>query len=351
MEIQQEGRDFPGTPGKQLGIRGASESESKGKLCKGITVHITPEPGLPEQHTNKVEQTVDLRAILQKLPDENSSSHSLTADCGSQRPTSEGINVEEAIRSALADVISTPITNLVMATITPLDGSGKNVAGEVQIDETSETWEVVFDPAKIPSAWVEKTVTHLMTPLATAAFGHVGLVIAIFIGNFAGELTHQVLDAGRDSARIHAAESSIELTGAFADARIGRLAESEPFSNYVSSLVGENIVAVFDKHTRSGSAVGRNAGWATGDLPTIKVVAAAYEVKTPQSRPDSVSHTGSTIVRIRPASFVVIECVPEKAVIKRWRLGVYEYLRLSDGTLLRRRIDGEQPRQWIKLTG
>ena len=265
-------------------------------------------------------------------------------------PVGEGLDLEDALRDALVNVVTVPITNVVMAGIMPLDSGSENVTAGEQINKVSGMFEAVVDPARIPSALVEKAVTHLLTPIAAAAFGPAGPIIAMFVGNFADELTHQVLDAGRDSAGIQFAESAIELTGAFADAQIGRLAESQPFSEYISGLVSQQIVAIVSGDADAGPSARHKAQSVPGQASAITAVVAVYEVDTLQSRSRPVSSAGSTTMQVRPALFAVLECIPAKSVVERWSWGLYEYLRLADGTLLRRRIGKDRPGRWTWVT-
>ena len=177
-------------------------------------------------------------------------------------PEPRGIDVPQAVRDALADVIAVPITNVVMVNLRSLGNGGKNGAAGERIDTISEGLQALVDPARILSGLVEKAVTHLAAPIAAATFGPIGPVIAIFAGNFAGELTHQALDSDRNVTGIQRAESAIQLTGAFADARIGRLAESESFRDYVSGVTGRQITAIISHD--SGAAPGRNGERVTG---------------------------------------------------------------------------------------
>jgi hypothetical protein len=264
-------------------------------------------------------------------------------------PEPPGIDVAEAVRDALADVIAVPITNLVMVNLRSLGDGGKNGAAGERIDTTSEGLQAIVDPARIPSVLVEKAVTHLIAPIAAATFGPIGPVIAIFAGNFAGELTHQALDADRNVTGIQRAEGAIQLTGAFANARIGRLAESESFRDYVSGVTGRQIAAIIGHD--SGAATGLNGERVTGRPPAITAVVAAYEVDIPGSRSRSTLSADSTTVRIRPASFAVLECIPGEAVFRQWRSGSHEFLRLTDGTVFKRRIGGARPDRWARVSG
>lgn len=328
-------------------VRGPEDSSGVKVTSRGGTKKIGP------GETSGEEDTV-LPSGTPSLPGyENWTPSPSARNGGTFRAKAAGRDVAKAAEKALADVVAVPITDVVMAGVMPLDGGGENLAAGVQIDKISGAMQEVVDPARIPSALVEKAVTHLLThlltPIAAAVFGPVGPVIAIFVGDFAGELTHQVLDAGRDSAGIQFAESAIELTGAFADARIGRLAESQPFSEYVSSLVGQQIVAIIDKDTSTPAS--HEAERATGRTPAITAIVAAFEVDIPPSRSGSDSSADSTTTRVRPASLAVLTCIPAAAVARQWKSGSHEYLRLTDGTLLRRRIDGDRPGRWIRVDG
>jgi hypothetical protein len=230
----------------------------------------------------------------------------------------------------------------------PFDGAGTKAATGEQIDKISEALQDVVDPAKIPSALVGKTLTHLLTPLATTAFGPIGPVITIFIGNFASDFTHQLLDAGLDPTWIEYAESAIELSGAFADARIGCLAESQPFHDYVSSLIGKQIAAVISRDV--STAAGHKTERITSNAPTIMAVVAAYEVDASLSRCGSAASVHSRTLCMRPISFAVLECIPAENVVKRRRKGPHEFLFLADGTCLHRRIDGARPSQWSRIS-
>ena len=229
----------------------------------------------------------------------------------------------------------------------PNEGGG-NAATREDIDTISQALAEFVDPAEIPSVLVEKTVTHLATA-AFAPLGPPGLVIAVFVGKLAGELTHQALDAGRNPAAIQRAESAIELADGFADARIGQLAESEPFREYVSGLLSRSIAAII--HEDNGVASAHRAERLSDRAPTIAAVVVAYEVETPAITSGSALSGDSTVVSVRPASFAVLECVPAEAVASRWRRGSYEFLRLVDGTLIKRRIDGGAFGPWSWVSG
>jgi hypothetical protein len=260
------------------------------------------------------------------------------------REGASGLDINEAASTALADLVATPITKLTMAGIGTLeDGGGNEAAGEL-VDHFSEALQNIVDPARIPAGLVEKTVTHLVSA-ATATLGPIGPVVAIFAGKFAGELTHQVLDADRDPAGIQSAENAIELADAFADARIGRLAESEPFADYLNDMLGKPIEAIVSED--ASAAASRKKERETGKGPAITAIIAAYEVRGPASESDSASPGDSTPVRLRPVSVAVLECIPAKAVVRRWRSDSYEYLLLSDGTVVKRFVFREHSGPWV----
>ena len=251
-------------------------------------------------------------------------------------------DVEEAARDALAEVIAEPITDLVMCGIRLLEPSG--VAAGDGIDKVSDVVTAIADPARIPAQVAEAVVSHLAAHLLGAAvFGPFGPVVAIYAGKFAGELTHQTLDGGKDTPRAQRAEravTTIEAAAAFTDAQIGRLAESAPFRDYVSDLTGKSIAAILpadDTVTRDISAEP-----ATGQARMVTAAVAAYEVRVPEDDPESVG--------VRPASLAILACILDQAVVGQWVSGMYQYLVLAGGTRIRRRIgrDGDPgPWTWV----
>jgi hypothetical protein len=257
------------------------------------------------------------------------------------------IDISEAVSSAFADLVATPITKLTMAGIGTLEADGGNEAAGELIDHFSEALQDIVDPARIPVGLVEKTVTHLVSA-ATAALGPIGPVVAIFVGKFAGELTHQVLDADRDPAGIESAENGIELANAFADARISQLAESEPFTEYLTNLLGKPIEAIVSEDASAASS--RKKEQKISRRPAITALIAAYEVSVPARESGSGSSDDSATIQLRPVSVAVLECIPDEAVVKRWRSGPHEYLRLSDGTVVKRlALPGRcGPWVWVK---
>jgi hypothetical protein len=259
-------------------------------------------------------------------------------------PTATGIDISEAASNALADLVAQPIIKLTTAGIRTLEGDGGNEAEGELVDHFSEALQDIVDPARIPAGLVEKTVTHLVSA-ATATLGPVGLVVAIFAGKFAGELTHQVLDADQDPAGIESAENAIELADAFADARIGRLAESKPFAEYLNDRLGKEIAAILSED--ASAAASRRQEREIDRRPAITAIIAAYEVRVPASKSGPESSDDSAAVRLRPVSIAALECIPDEAVVKRWRSGSYEYLRLSDGTLVRRFVSGDHRGPWV----
>lgn len=270
--------------------------------------------------------------------DEPSFCFHAVSDPGMPDVKAAGHDITEAAVVALAEVISVPITNVIMAGVMPLDGAGTNVAAGEQIDKTCEALQDIADWAKIPSALVGHAVTHFLMPVATAAFGPIGPVIAIFAGNFAGEITHQTLDAGLCSEGIQYAENASEVAGASADALIGRLAESQPFSDYISSLVGRQIGAIITKGMDATAS--HKTESATGKARTITAVVAVYEVNVPLDR--------SQTARVGLAAFGVLGCIPAETVVKRWKKGPHEFLLLANGICLQRRIDGIRPGGWSR---
>jgi hypothetical protein len=145
------------------------------------------------------------------------------------------------------------------------------------------------------------------------------------------------VDTGLDSARIQHAEDAIELVGTFADASIGRLAESQPFADYISDLVGTRIAAIID--TDGDAAANHESEPITSEARTIKAVVAVYEVEVSPNRFGAAATTYPRTVRVRPASLAVLECISAGTVVRRLREGPYEYLLLADGTALRGCID------------
>jgi len=264
-----------------------------------------------------------------------------------------GPDVTEAAIDAVAAVITVPITSAVMAGVTPLGGADINAVAGERVDNICEALQDIVDPARIPSALVSRAVTHLLAPLATASFGPIGPVIAIFAGNFAGEFTHQILDASLDCADIQQAESAIELAGVFTDTSIGRLAESQPFADYVSDLVGRQVAAIIDK--RVDPVACHESKPVTRKTGTITAVIAVYEVDASPSRSGSAASSELRTLRVRPASFAILKCIPADTVATQWQEGRYEFMLLADGTTLKRRIDGALSGRWsqvlLQLTG
>lgn len=222
------------------------------------------------------------------------------------RPKHASGGVAEAARDTVAQVIALPIAGLVMAVVRPLDGGGTDAAAQEGIDNLTEALEAAEDPARIPAAVVEEAVTHLLAHLATAAFGPAGPIVVIVVRTFVGELTHQALDSGRDNAEVQFAERGIELAGSFADARIGRLAESEPFDEFVSGLLAQGMAAIFGEPADPGAGE---------DDPAIKAPVAVDEA----------------------ATFVVQPAFTD------------EHLLLPDGTVVRHCIAGGLTGSWVRV--
>jgi hypothetical protein len=265
---------------------------------------------------------------------------------GELEPDATDIDIRGAASQALADLVATPITKVTTASIRTLEGDDGNEAAGELVDHYCEALQNIVDPARIPAGLVEKTVTHLFSA-ATATLGPIGPVVAIFAGKFAGELTRQVLDADRDPAGIESAENAIELTNAFADARVGRLAESEPFAEYLNDLLGKPVEAIVSED--SSAAASHKKEREIGRRPAITAIIVAYEVRVPANESGSGSSDDSATIRLRPVSVAVLDCIPTKAVVNRWRSGSYEYLRLSDGTVAKRFFRGHRgPWVWVK---
>ena len=262
-----------------------------------------------------------------------------------------GIDLGEAAGDAAATEIAEPIADLATRMAGLFNGNGDNAPSAECIDEITGVLQAIEDPARIPSLLIEEAVTHVtrhFTAIILGPFGPAGLVVAIFVGKFAGELTHQALDSGRNPAAIQGAESAIELAGALADARIDRLAESDPFRQYVSGLVSRPIAAIINRDdavsldAASGHTVERVPDRRP---PAVTAVIAAHRVRTPPAgaaRSPGDSRTAPSV------SFAVLECVPAEAVHSQWRHGSYEFLRLADGTVIKRRIGGLLPGQWVR---
>jgi hypothetical protein len=242
-------------------------------------------------------------------------------------------DVQDAARDALADVIAEPITDMaVLGARLVQPGIGNAVAG-AEIGNLSEVLMDAADPARLPAEVVEKVATHLTAHVLTPALGPVGLVVAIFAGKFAGELTHQLLGSGQEAPDHQDAVRAVEIVGTFADEDLGRLAESEPFRDYVSDLVGESIVAILPGGQQAPTTRDGQQAPATGEgkTPTITAVVAVYEVRSPED---------DEAVQVRPVSSAAWRCIPRKAVANRWRAGSYVYLTLTDGTRLEKAPNG-----------
>jgi hypothetical protein len=260
-----------------------------------------------------------------------------------------GLDAEEAFCDTLAEMVAKPITDWVMLPMRPLEGNGENGATREGIDKTCKGLTLIADPARIPSAVVDKVVAHLTAHLlAATTLGPIGPVVAIFAGKFASELTHQALYGGRDAAGAQAAVDTIELTGAFADAQIGQLAESEPFREYVSGLISKPIAAIIDGDARA--VPDQTADEDAGRPATITAVVAAYEVRSPAGGSGSTPRGGPVAVRVRPASFAALACIPKGAVTARFTSVSHEFLLLADGTLVKRRRDGASRRRWVQVS-
>ena len=254
-------------------------------------------------------------------------------------------------------MVAKPITDFVMRGV-PSERGGVNAAAGEGIDKFCEGLTLIADPARIPSVVAEKVVAHLTAHLLAATTlayplppldlllivfppstpGPIGPIVVFFAGKFASELTHEVVDGGRDAAGAEAAVGTIELVGGFADEQIGRLAESEPFREYLSDLISEPIAAIIGGDARA--APDQRADEDTGRPATITAVVAAYEVRSPAGGSGSTERGGPAAVQVRPASFAVLACIPKGAVTARWRSVSHEFLLLADGTLVKCRVHG-----------
>jgi len=249
---------------------------------------------------------------------------------------------------------------------------------------------MVVDPAAFASSVVDKAVRHCTAQVLAAPLGPIGVGIAFFAGKFAGELTHQVLDGGGDAAGVQGVERAIELADMAVDARLGRLAESDQFREYVSDLLSKPIIAILPGDTPAAPGQGPDhmPGQASdhmaGQSATIRGVLIAYKVDSPAgrysdeqqeqlriqqsvdetgvdaepARPEEavVSSGGSRAVRVQPAFFPFV-CVPEGAVAERRTSTLYqpdtlerENLLLTDGTLIERQIRGGLPGPWDRVS-
>jgi hypothetical protein len=234
-----------------------------------------------------------------------------------------------------------------------LNGSGENAPTE-GIDEITEVLQTIVDPARIPSLLAEEAVTHLtrhITAVVLGLFGPAGLVVAVFVGKIAGELTHQALDADRNPNAIRDAESSIDFAGALADAGIDRLGESDPFRQFLSGLVSRPIAAIINRGdaTAPDAPAEHRVERASDRLPIVTVVVAGYHIDAPPVRSGLYSSGNS-----KPApsfSSAVLECVPTEAIASQWRRGSYEFLRLTNGAVIKRRIDSRLPGPWAWVSG
>jgi hypothetical protein len=262
--------------------------------------------------------------------------------------------VEQAARKTVANVVAKPITDFVMRSV-PSERGGENAAaGEGEgIDNICEWLMAIADPARIPSAVAKKVVAHLTAHLtdhllAATTLGPIGPVVVFFAGEFAGELTHEVFYGGQDAAGAEAAVGTIELADGFADAQIGRLAESGPFREYLGGLISEPIAAIIDGDARA--APDQRADEGTGRPATITAVVAAYEVRSPAGGSGSTARGGPVAVRVRPASFAALACIPKGAVTARFTSVSHEFLLLADGTLVKRRLHGASRRRWVQVS-
>ena len=256
--------------------------------------------------------------------------------------------VEQAARKAVANVVAKPITDFVMRGV-PSERGGVNAAAGEGIDKFCEGLTLIADPARIPSVVAEKVVAHLTAHLlAATTLGPIGPIVVFFAGKFASELTHEVVDGGRDAAGAEAAVGTIELVGGFADEQIGRLAESEPFREYLSDLISEPIAAIIGGDARA--APDQRADEDTGRPATITAVVAAYEVRSPAGGSGSTERGGPAAVQVRPASFAVLACIPKGAVTARWRSVSHEFLLLADGTLVKCRVHGASRGRWVQVS-
>ena len=260
--------------------------------------------------------------------------------------------VEQAARKTVANVVAKPITDFVMRSV-PSERGGENAAAGEGTDNICEWLMAIADPARIPSAVAKKVAAHLTAHLtdhllAATTLGPIGPVVVFFAGEFAGELTHQVFYGGQGAAGAEAAVGTIELADGFADAQIGRLAESGPFREYLGGLISEPIAAIIDGDARA--APDQRADEGTGRPATITAVVAAYEVRSPAGGSGSTARGGPVAVRVRPASFAALACIPKGAVTARFTSVSHEFLLLADGTLVKRRLDGASRRRWVQVS-
>ena len=266
-----------------------------------------------------------------------------------------GVDLKEAAGDAAASEIAEPVADLALRIVGLFNGNGENAPAAECIDEITGVLQAIEDPARIPSFLIEEAVTHVTRhffAVVLGPFGPAGLVVAIFVGKLAGELSHQTLDSGRNPTAVQGAESAFELAGALADARVDRLAESDPFRQYVSGLVSRPMAAIINRDgaVSLDAAPGQQKAERLPDRPpAITAVVAAYRVHAPPAGSGSCSSGDSRTAP--PVSFAVLECVPAEAVVSRWRHGSYEFLRLANGTLIKRRIDGMLPGPWVRVDG
>lgn len=217
---------------------------------------------------------------------------------------SEGQDIEEAARDAAADVAARAITDVVMRGVSLFVPGSGSVAAGAAIDNLNEVLQDLVDPARLPAEAVGKATFHVVADLLIPSIGPFGIAIAFVVGEFTEDLTHQLLDDGEDTSDVQDAEAGIEVAGVVADGCIGRLAESEPFSEFISGLAARSIAENLPGGERASATGGEQ------EL-TITAVAAVYGVRRPADRMRPVSVTAFTR---RPASPTIPVIRPEEPV-------------------------------------
>lgn len=216
---------------------------------------------------------------------------------------------------------------------------------------------------------VDKAVKHVVAQALVAPLGPIGIGIAFFAGKFSGEITGEILECEGEGLR--AVEDAVDMAGIVADASIDQLAESDLCREWFSDLIGKNITAILFENTPAVSAP--KVDQMTGQPATITAVLVTYKLDkstggdktgpkqltalSKQWKRETEDQGDNSVVPPGDSEVRQVICIPEDAVAARWRWLGYgqrfeqgNFLLLTDGTLIKRRIHQGLPCRWERVS-